>query len=53
MVHRESVVGDDGSHRLLVLPCALVVLVLVLMVTACAAGDGDAGAGSSVDGGAA
>lgn len=51
MVHRESVVGDDGSHRLLVLPCALVVLVLVLMVTACTAGDGDAVAGSSVDGG--
>ncbi|AHW63941.1 Putative secreted protein [Corynebacterium glyciniphilum AJ 3170] len=39
--------GDDGSHRLLVVPCALVVLVLVLMVTACSAVRDEAGAGGS------
>ncbi|MGV0867746.1 hypothetical protein [Corynebacterium kalidii] len=37
--------GDDGSHRLLVVPCALVVLVLVLMVTACSSAGGDPGQG--------
>ena len=47
MVHQDSVVGDDGSHRLLVVPCALVVLVLVLMVTACSAVRDEAGAGGS------
>jgi hypothetical protein len=45
MVHQDSVVGDDGSHRLLVVPCALVVLVLVLMVTACSSAGGDPGQG--------
>ncbi|MDN5683066.1 hypothetical protein [Corynebacterium glyciniphilum] len=47
MVHQDSVVGDDGSHRLLVVPCALVVLVLVLMVTACSSVGERAGAGES------
>ncbi|WP_312976062.1 hypothetical protein [Corynebacterium sp.] len=47
MVHQDSVVGDDGSHRLLVVPCALVVLVLVLMVTACSSVGDRAGAGES------
>ncbi|MGP5929075.1 hypothetical protein [Corynebacterium glyciniphilum] len=47
MVRQDSVVGDDGSHRLLVVPCALVVLVLVLMVTACSAVRDEAGAGGS------
>lgn len=39
--------GDDGSHRLLVVPCALVVLVLVLMVTACSTVGDEANAGGS------
>ncbi|WP_139311887.1 hypothetical protein [Corynebacterium sp. CNJ-954] len=47
MVHQDSVVGDDGSHRLLVVPCALVVLVLVLMVTACSSVGDEASAGRS------
>lgn len=47
MVHQDSVVGDDGSHRLLVVPCALVVLVLVLMVTACSSVGDEVSAGGS------
>lgn len=47
MVHQDSVVGDDGSHRLLVVPCALVVLVLVLMITACSTVGDEANAGGS------
>lgn len=47
MVHRESV-GDDGSHRLLWLPCVVVVLVMVMMVTACSPADGEAGDGVDV-----
>jgi hypothetical protein len=50
MVRQDSVVGDDGSHRLLVVPCVLVVLVLVLMVTACSrAGGADAVRHESVE----
>ncbi|MEJ6548221.1 hypothetical protein PQI66_01520 [Corynebacterium sp. USCH3] len=48
MVHQNSVAGDDGSHRLLIVPCALVVLVLVLMVTACSTVDGQSGGGGGV-----
>ncbi|MGP9723300.1 hypothetical protein ACT3SZ_04705 [Corynebacterium sp. AOP40-9SA-29] len=44
MVHQE-IVGDDGSHRLLWLPCVVVVLVMVMLVTACSPADGETGGG--------
>lgn len=57
MVADQSAGADDGSHRLLIVPCVVVVLVLVLLVTACSAvsgaGDRDAADPSGVAGGAA
>lgn len=47
MGHRESA-GDDGSHRLLWLPCVVVVLVMVMLVTACSPADGVTGDGVDV-----
>lgn len=44
MVHQE-IVGDDGSHRLLWLPCVVVVLVMVMLVTACTPADSETGGG--------